>query len=71
MIYVTQLIDVINTKSRLIVAGFSEVEATSMYGVLATQYTKVLFIPVVFATALARPSSRQFQRLLRSMTGFC
>ena len=52
MIYVTQLIDVINTKSRLIVAGFSEVEATSMYGVLATQYTKVLFIPVVFATAL-------------------
>ena len=52
MIYVTQLIDVINIKSRLIVAGFSDVEATSMYGILATQYTKVLFIPVVFATAL-------------------
>jgi len=52
MVYVTQLIDVINTKSRLIVAGFSEYEATSMYGILATQYTKVLFIPVAFATAL-------------------
>lgn len=52
MVYVTQLIDVINTKSRLLVAGFSEYEATSMYGILATQYTKILFIPVAFATAL-------------------
>ena len=51
-VYSTQLIDVINTKSRLIVAGFSEFEATSMYGILSTQYTKVLFIPVTFATAL-------------------
>jgi len=53
MIYVTQLIDAVNTKSRLMTAGFSDVEATSMYGVLATQYTKVLFVPVVFATALS------------------
>jgi stage V sporulation protein B len=53
MVYVTQLIDVINTKSRLLAAGFGEVEATSMYGILGTQYTKVLFIPVAFATALS------------------
>ena len=43
----------LNTKSRLMTAGFSDVEATSMYGILATQYTKVLFVPVVFATALS------------------
>ncbi len=53
IIYATQLIDVINTKSRLIVGGFSEFDATSMYGILATQYLRVLFIPVAFATALA------------------
>ncbi len=52
-VYATQLIDVINTKSRLLVAGFNEFEATSMYGILAMQYTRVLFIPVAFATALA------------------
>ncbi len=51
-IYATQLIDVVNIKSRLLVAGFSDVEATSMYGILSTQYNKVLFIPVAFATAL-------------------
>ena len=53
LVYATQLIDVINTKSRLIVAGFSTFEATSMYGILTTQYSNILFIPVAFATALA------------------
>jgi stage V sporulation protein B len=51
-IYATQLIDVMNIKTRLIVAGFTDFEATSMYGILSTQYNKVLFIPVAFATAL-------------------
>lgn len=51
-VYATQLIDVINIKTKLIAAGFSEVEATSMYGILSTQYTKVLFIPITLATAL-------------------
>ncbi len=52
LVYTTQLIDVIITKSRLIVAGFSNFEATSMYGILTTQYNNILFIPVAFATAL-------------------
>lgn len=51
-IYATQLIDVMNIKTRLIVAGFTDFDATSMYGILSTQYNKVLFIPVAFATAL-------------------
>jgi stage V sporulation protein B len=51
-IYATQLIDVMNIKTRLIAAGFTDFEATSMYGILSTQYNKVLFIPVAFATAL-------------------
>ncbi|MGE5612869.1 MAG: putative polysaccharide biosynthesis protein [Bacillota bacterium] len=51
-IYTTQLIDVGITKARLIAGGFSEHEATSLYGILSTQYLKVLFIPVALATAL-------------------
>jgi stage V sporulation protein B len=51
-IYTTQLIDVGITKTRLVAGGFSEHAATSLYGVLSTQYLKVLFIPVALATAL-------------------
>lgn len=52
LIYLTQIIDVMNLNTRLIVAGFTDFEAKSMYGILSTQYNKVLFIPVTFATAL-------------------
>lgn len=52
MIYVAQAIDMVNIKSRLMAAGFSDIEATSMYGILSTQYLRVLFIPITFATAL-------------------
>ncbi|NLK87423.1 MAG: polysaccharide biosynthesis protein [Clostridiaceae bacterium] len=52
LIYATQIIDVMNIKTRLMTAGFTDFEATSMYGILSTQYNKVLFIPVAFATAL-------------------
>jgi stage V sporulation protein B len=51
-IYTTQLIDVGITKTRLMAGGFAEHEATSLYGILSTQYLKVLFIPVALATAL-------------------
>jgi stage V sporulation protein B len=52
LIYMTQIIDVMNLNTRLIVAGFSDFDAKSMYGILSTQYNKVLFIPVTFATAM-------------------
>lgn len=52
LIYLTQIIDVMNLNTRLLVAGFTDYEAKSMYGILSTQYTKVLFIPVTFATAM-------------------
>lgn len=52
-IYSANLIDLRFTKSQLIAGGFSEIEATGLYGILSTQYLKVLFIPITFATALA------------------
>jgi len=52
-IYSANLIDLKFTKSRLIAGGFSDVEATALYGIFSTQYLKVLFIPITLATALA------------------
>ncbi len=52
-IYTANLIDMKFTKSQLITGGFSEIEATGLYGILSTQYLKVLFIPITLATALA------------------
>ncbi|NLV36081.1 MAG: polysaccharide biosynthesis protein [Clostridiaceae bacterium] len=52
-IYTASLIDLRFTKSQLIAGGFSEIDATGLYGILSTQYLKVLFIPITFATALA------------------
>jgi stage V sporulation protein B len=52
-IYTASLIDLKFTKSQLIAGGFSEIEATGLYGILSTQYLKVLFIPITLATALA------------------
>mgnify|MGYP000872838596 CR=1 FL=1 len=52
-IYSANLIDLKFTKSRLIAGGFSNVEATALYGIFSTQYLKVLFLPVTLATALA------------------
>jgi stage V sporulation protein B len=52
-IYMTSLIDLSFTKTRLVAGGFSEIRATELYGIFSTQYLKVLFIPVTIATALA------------------
>ena len=52
-IYAANLVDLQFTKGQLIKAGYSASEANGLYGILSTQYLKVLFIPVTLATALA------------------
>lgn len=52
-IYAASLVDLQFTKGQLIKAGYSATEANGLYGILATQYLKLLFIPVTLATALA------------------
>jgi len=52
-IYAANLVDLQFTKGQLMKAGYSASEANGLYGILATQYLKVLFIPVTLATALA------------------
>lgn len=52
-VYIANLIDLKYTKSRLITAGFSIYDANSLYGILTTQYQKILNIPLSIAAALA------------------
>ena len=52
-VYTANLIDLKYTKSRLISAGFSQYDASSLYGILTTQYQKILNIPLSVAAALA------------------
>lgn len=52
-VYTANLIDLKYTKGRLITAGFSQYEASALYGILTTQYQKMLNIPLAIASALA------------------
>lgn len=52
-IYAANLVDLQFTKGQLIKAGYSATEANGLYGILSTQYLRVLFIPITLATALA------------------
>lgn len=52
-IYMTSLIDLNFTRTRLVAGGFSDTEAMALYGILSVKYLKLLFIPVTLATALA------------------
>jgi stage V sporulation protein B len=53
IVYSAGLVDMTFTKSRLMVAGFSEVDATGLYGILTTQYTKIIGVPLALANTLA------------------
>lgn len=46
------LVDVYNTKSRLLVAGFSEVNATVLYGYLA-KYQQLINVPIAIISSLS------------------
>ena len=46
------LVDTWNTKSRLVVAGFTEQQAIASFGILTTQYQKLLSIPLSISLAL-------------------
>lgn len=52
-VYAANLIDMRFTKSRLITAGFSSYDASSLYGILTTQFQKIMNIPLVISTAMA------------------
>jgi len=52
-IYAANLVDLQFTKGQLMKAGYSATEANGLYGILSTQYLRVLFIPVTLATALS------------------
>ena len=50
--YAGNLIDVTNTMSRLIVAGYNEIEASKLYGLLF-KYQQLINAPIAIASALA------------------
>jgi len=52
-VYTANLIDLKFTNERLMVAGFSSLEAASLYGILTTQYQKIINIPLSLASALS------------------
>ncbi len=52
-IYSANIIDLRFVKERLVYSGFSKDAATALYGVLSTQYLKLIYIPVSISTALA------------------
>lgn len=61
--YVANLIDMGFTKDRLVTAaGFSQEEARALYGILTTQYQKVIYIPLALATALSTAVIPQISR---------
>jgi stage V sporulation protein B len=53
IVYSGQLIDMTFTKYRLLAAGFASTEATGLYGILTTQYTKIIGVPLALANTLA------------------
>lgn len=50
--YAGNLVDLANTKSRLLTAGFSDADASIMYGYL-TKYQQLMNVPISFVSALA------------------
>lgn len=53
IVYSAQLIDMAFTIMRLKHAGFSDVDAKGLYGILTTQYMKIINVPLAFANTLA------------------
>jgi stage V sporulation protein B len=53
IVYSANLIDMTFTNHRLLVAGFSSKEATALYGILSTQYNKIIGVPLALANTLA------------------
>lgn len=53
IIYSAGLVDMTFTKNRLMDAGFAETEATGLYGILTTQYQKLIGVPLALANTLA------------------
>lgn len=52
MTYAGNIIDVYNTKARLMVGGFNENTATALYGIL-TKYQQLLNVPITIISSLA------------------
>lgn len=52
LIVIANTVDLVNVKTRLLAAGFSEQIADSLYGILSTQWQKIINIPLVLVTAM-------------------
>jgi stage V sporulation protein B len=53
IVYSAGLVDMTFTKNRLMAAGFSDTDATGLYGILTTQYQKIIGVPLALANTLA------------------
>lgn len=53
MVYSANLVDLKFTNQRLEAAGFSSIQATGLYGILTTQYNKIIGVPLALANTLA------------------
>lgn len=53
IVYSANLVDLRFTNQRLLAAGFSDADAMALYGVLSTQYNKILTVPLALANTLA------------------
>lgn len=53
LVNTANLVDLINVKARLLAAGFSEKDATSLYGILTTHWQKIINIPLALVTAMS------------------
>ena len=58
------MIDTINVKARLLVAGFDDIRATQLYGILGC-YNTLLYVPLALVTAL---SSAVFPKIIQAFT---
>ena len=52
LIVIANTVDLVNVKTRLLAAGFADQIADSLYGILSTQWQKIINIPLVLVTAM-------------------
>lgn len=71
------LVDIMNTKGRLLAAGFDEKQANILFGILSTQYQKLINIPLTISIALGLAiipalssllAQKQYKQLHQKMT---
>ena len=53
IVYSANFVDLIFTNNRLVYAGFSNTDATKLFGILTTQYQKLINVPLALANTLA------------------